>query len=865
MQKTYPHIDDTNFPNLNTVDTYKYKNEYDYDLYTDSVKIKLLNVPWCGDYDNVVYFESKEKRDEWFDNKVNEDGSPVKEISSSFRLYKSGEIKVDLPIDECMEYNYVMIDYGKLPQQNKLSNNHRIFYFIDDLFQDSVNSTRLSLSVDYWTTYINDIDFSYVMLNRGHAPVNESNVDSYLDDPINNCQYLLTPDVNYGGEPDIVKTIDNYNFDSENRYAVVCTCFDITKSYGNSSTPSTPGLSSSFTQGMQSPSAYAMSIGDIERFLIEIDNKCPWIKQMIKGMFFIPSNFVSVEKTVDFLGFTLSKLNANSKVVDLNNLTKDQFGFDKEFDKFAKLYTFPYSCIRVEDANGNISTIRIENTKGKVSASVSVSLVLPYISIDVSLLNIGGASNSLAFYNSEGRTYNYGGDWGSLIKKFDVPVMNVYQPLPKFADYNTKYSRTQQNNDALTSRDNANSSALTSKTNSDASVNTSTLNSKDSINTSFNNDIDSLNNGKNNISLDVAKLNRIYDLTKETNQKLTNLADNISILSGNADLSLKLASVALEINNMVTAGSTSAIQTMLSGGAGAVDLVGNFIDVSLNAVNVNTGVSNNITYNALASVAQGYKTLLLNGGNTTVSNELKSDIDNITKQFSSIDGFDNRLLETLNTLNGLAQNTELGLSKQKTNMTLDLQNKINKENTSNMTAKSNNNYNTGVSNSNRSKNTGIANADRSNTTSLSNNERAYNNSILNNNRSYNNTLSGIENSLNQNSLGDVVEFGVNTNMQNSSTRPKALFTSIVTQNKNAIKSAASQFARYGYKLGQQWNITNLQVMKHFTYWKCDEVWISSDSSNVFEGAQNMIKNIMINGVTVWSKPEEIGKISIFEN
>ena len=42
------------------------------------------------------------------------------------------------------------------------------------------------------------------------------------------------------------------------------------------------------------------------------------------------------------------------------------------------------------------------------------------------------------------------------------------------------------------------------------------------------------------------------------------------------------------------------------------------------------------------------------------------------------------------------------------------------------------------------------------------------------------------------------------------------------------------------------------------------MWCSGNG-NALEAAQGAIKDILIRGVTVWSKPEEIGRVSIYDN
>ena len=92
----------------------------------------------------------------------------------------------------------------------------------------------------------------------------------------------------------------------------------------------------------------------------------------------------------------------------------------------------------------------------------------------------------------------------------------------------------------------------------------------------------------------------------------------------------------------------------------------------------------------------------------------------------------------------------------------------------------------------------------------------------------------------------------------------ALFAQVMTQTDAAIAGAGDAFLRYGYALGQQWKMDDMQVMPHFTYWKCSEIWCAGPG-NAIEGAQQQIKDIFTRGVTVWSDPDEIGQVSIYDN
>jgi hypothetical protein len=86
------------------------------------------------------------------------------------------------------------------------------------------------------------------------------------------------------------------------------------------------------------------------------------------------------------------------------------------------------------------------------------------------------------------------------------------------------------------------------------------------------------------------------------------------------------------------------------------------------------------------------------------------------------------------------------------------------------------------------------------------------------------------------------------------------------ENDSAIAQAGDMFARYGYAFNRSWDIENsgLNLMKNFTYWKCDDVWIDDvNASN--NNAVNTIVKIFTNGVTVWNDADKIGKVSVYDN
>ena len=87
---------------------------------------------------------------------------------------------------------------------------------------------------------------------------------------------------------------------------------------------------------------------------------------------------------------------------------------------------------------------------------------------------------------------------------------------------------------------------------------------------------------------------------------------------------------------------------------------------------------------------------------------------------------------------------------------------------------------------------------------------------------------------------------------------------VKTQPLGAIASAGSEMLRYGYRLDQSWTFTGWSVMKHFSYWRCKDVWLTP-SSAFAELGKTAVRAIIEEGVTIWRRPEEIGTVPVTDN
>ena len=219
MSAKFPHLSDSEkFPGIKNVDPYAIKQTFDYTRWEPGTKLKLCNVNWCGDYENVVKFEDDAARDAYFDAL----DTPIHVLESGMRVLPKQSIKLPVPFDELVNYNYLMVEFAPAPVPFAGEHARRFFYFVHDVEFTAANTTSATVELDVWMTYINRIDINYMMLARGHAPVAASNVDEYLANPIANNRYLLAKDVAVG-EPAAVQSTEFIPFGSGTKYVLIAT------------------------------------------------------------------------------------------------------------------------------------------------------------------------------------------------------------------------------------------------------------------------------------------------------------------------------------------------------------------------------------------------------------------------------------------------------------------------------------------------------------------------------------------------------------------------------------------------------------------------------------------------------------------
>ena len=822
----YPHLKDSKFPDIGNVDVYKYRNDFDYSRFDDmQMRIQICSVPWdmgeahignrtISGIGNVVWFETEAKRDAWFDAIPDTD---CYRLETKYKqLHRDNEIYVPVPFDVASLYNYLVVDYapfaseGDYVQYETPNGLRRWFWFIREVEFVAPNTTKLHLMNDAFQTFMYRMHFSGMILERGHAPMFDVKATDYLSNPIDNNAGLLAEDVNFGGEPSIVRSESAHVFNDETYACIACTG-SVTSSWGtkDADTWHTPVLSSYTVDGVPDVRIFGMHVNSLNAFLQSVESDYPQFKQTIKGVFFAPVELITVGAKFTFADTECFWINTSRQQFDFLTLDKSAFGYPAKYADLAKLYTYPYAHIEVTDENGNIDIIRVEDTTGTLRINAAMSLAYPALNIQAHITGAGGSNTrNITFSNITGRSLTIGGKWYSTLKTWDVPTFGVIQSGAKQYDYSTHFDRIQQ----VTAYTNAYNSAV-------ASANTAETNTKAQAATAKSNADAQADNTTDNAALQVtantamtAAGNTMASADTQTGQTLNTNTTNNAIDYTNASA-----------NNSIDMANATAAASQAS----------NAVNSAASAVS--NGVSGNIP-GAITSVISGItQAAVINATNEAGVNytAAQAAASNTNNRFNAIDT--NIAAAQTNDHAITAANTKRAAANTLT------------------TGAAANTAATIKGNATRSKNTADANAERLNNTETANASRARNTS-----------QEAISNGIKQAALNAPFEYGSFADNQQATTKPIAMFANIVTQTKNAIEMTGDEFLRYGYYYGKQWEFDgNWNIGDHFTYWKLKDFWVKG--LNIPDMYVDKLRFFLFGGVTVWRKPEDIGYTSIYDN
>lgn len=798
MERDFPHLGDTPFPHLSNVDVWKYRNNFDYGRWEDNARIKMCSVNWDSGYVNVVEWKTDKARDTYFDNL---EGYKVDE-PTMFQMQPDGSVKVPVPFNAATQYNYIVLDYPVMstpdnPVSYAAPARNRFLYFCEAVEELAPNTTLCHVQLDVWSTYINSVDVSGMMLARGHAPMASVTATDYLKNPYANQAMLTAPDVTFGTFAR-TPSLKSHIFNGEVLAVITmsATSWGIwgTKAAGTWRVPAEPLYLD------DTPSLLSLSVApaNLAPLLTAMKTEVPQAFQTIRAVWFAPVELVETGEPYTFAGTSVRRVFANPWTdFEVAAWSKSDFGYPAKCDDMAKLYTYPYARIMAHTDAGDIE-VKVEETEGNISVAARLNLAGPFINVDT-YVHLGGASASLAFAATGSITMPWAGDALKTLRSLEIPSFAVYLDAGTVNDYATHFDRAQANTALQNAYTSATASAKTALDNGIASVDLSIANLATSVSAALAVLAES-QDMENTVLGNTIKVNNI--LTNNANlftQTITGAQNEVAAVSN--------------MNNVNAAVQSGQLALGMAAGQGIAQAVSMDFAGALNTAASNFQYAFNQTTSMQANTA-----------NVGIAITTREEITSAMKQSNSVRNAEGNQLNLIN--------TRRKQRAEKTN--------LNTETTSQTTQ---NNRSAGVNKANM--------------------QRGYNTNVANAGRSRSTALSAIENGIKQAALGAPLEGGAFANAATASSRPLGWVFEVQTQDTGSIMAAASHFARYGYALGQYWDFTSWQVMRDFTYWQCDDVWIIPRACT--QGAASLIRSILIEGTTVWREPAIIGATDIWEN
>lgn len=939
----FPHLADTQFPLLDNVNVYSYRNVFDYTRWVPNTKVKLTNVLWSGDYNDVVDFASDAERDSWFDSK--QDSFDVI-LRSNHSIPPEGGIKLPIPYDIATRYNYLVVDIPVMTSEDETIEYENIengvrrwYFFIDEVSSRAPNTTMFFLSLDVWTQFHNDVYIRYMYLERGHAPVAATDTDRYLANPIANNDYLLTPDVT-PTNASICRKTKMIPFGNGTKYVCIASTIsaplmqyvnsisasqdytygnisysDVNVRYGYQLQVNGFGLGNGYDySGLNLPvqpvvtasadsrignnlTVWAIPATDVYgdgRFFQDIMATCPQFMNSIRGCFIVDENMITIRQSKVLAGHTIYEVYGNSSVSEIS-LSKSDFAYPARYERFAKLYTYPYAEIELTDNAGKKVSVRIENT-GEIEANLITSVAFPYVNQRVFFTGINGVgSESYEWVNLWGSTLEReiaNSDWFDYCFDNEIPCYALYMDCESvwyLENFNRSIRGARRNalvnyhnsvrnantamQNAIDSSDTLKSNLLatdaTAYNNVDADATTLTTNTANTVDTTRAN-VDATiatNTSKLGAANLVAIANMTLgkakqaDITTATNTSITNTTvaqNNTTVATTNNNAAGEIAGGFLQ-----TAGGVVGYN-VLAAGASAAAAGGEVGAVAGSAVpgpGSLAGLAAGVAVGGIVGMVNGVASWgsnsanansVLQANNTTSSEQktLNNKISQTTQQYNE------DLTNALNderTFNVNNDNTLLDANTDRTN--------------TNLTTNNGNTAATMRANAARTKTTSDANVTATNATANANSGYTREVAILNAKETLenarNNAMFAMYDAVNK----QAVERGSYAgNFAPDYHMTTGIQVKVKTMPNAEVRQIGDWFARFGYALEQVWDLNDsgLCPMKHFCYWKCRDAWVDDlKASN--NTAVDMITSILIRGVTVWKNPDEVGRVSVYDN
>lgn len=899
----FPHLSDTPFPILDNVNVYSYRNEFDYTRWKPNTRVTLTNVLWDNEYQDVVKFDTNAKRDEWFDNK--QERFHVT-LTSDHSIPPEGGIKLPIPFDVASRFNYMFVEVPTMTSASDPIEHEedggikRWYFFVDDVSSRAPNTTMFHISLDVWTQYQNDLTIKYMFLERGHAPVAASDTDTYLSDPLNNSEYLLAPDITPSSAsvtrentfvpfgdgtkyvciastcaPSQLASLGSVTHDSADYTYGSITYSDVDARYGyqlqvngygigngddysNLRAPSNPvNKSGRIANNVTCYAIAASSVYGSGAFFDSVMSTCPQFMNTIRGCFIASEEMLSFGASHTIAGYTVRACNGNESIIDIPQLTRDDFKYPARYQRFAKLYTFPYASIELTDNEGETRTVRIENTS-KMQAHKIAEIAFPFVSTRMYFTGINGSgSSTYSWKQLDGSTIQAqipDSDWFDYCFDHEIPCYALYMDaetawylnnfngtvragsLGHLAAYhnsvrsaNTACANAIDSNNTVYTNTDADASTLVTNTANTTATNTANTNATTATNsakTAQSNSTSTANDGENRTTAS-------WNNTAAAEASITTTAEEQQVTSSST-WNTGFGQVAGSI------GATAAAGAMYGMAAGSVAPgAGNLAGLAAGAA-VGTGVG---IVQTAASWAAGMQNaqLTVQASSATLGAALAASNSSYAANVSG----SAVITQNLNTERTQHTNQDNALLQTHT-----------ANNNANLTENNGNTATTMRNNMNRTRNTSNANAGYTREVG-----------VLNAKETLESSRNPVQFALYDARNAAPSPIGSYAGDPTADyMRTRGVQMRVKTIPDSEVRQVGDWFARFGYAANMIWDVSEsgLVPMRHFCYWKCADVWVDDlEASNAM--ATSMVSAMLTRGVTIWDNPDEVGRVNVYDN
>lgn len=870
---TFPHLagETPGFPGADVRVYEQYPNAFDYHRWAADTQMTLCSVPWDGT-SNVVQWESDEDRDAWFAEVEGYRDT----LQTEMRILPDGSLKVPLPFDASGLYNYVWVEFpvatsAATPLDHEPTNGIRSWgFFIDSMEYRSPSCTELRLTVDWWTTFEHRVSINSMQLARGHyAMANAASVADYLASPIAHTAWLQ------GAEPESVGERVNNLAQTVvvNPYSVVVLdvggC-DLQGSWESQ----VPGLAAHYMnlQRTIGPAMYAVTTGDFDTLT---KNAPAGFWQCVRAIYISPMDCIVWGDAFTFAGVTLHLIVRGVLVSTDVPLSVEDFGYSSEYAGITKLYTSPYATVHLVSDSGQDVTIAPETLSGAQRIDKMLQVTAAGIRVMTFMQGVGSAKiTPVSTQMLSTFSLDVGGDWQRTLMEWDIPCFAVYQSNQELTAWTKQFQRAQARLDASVSqsdrtdqaartRDNATATALVAHTNANAQNQLGYDNTNDNATLTTTTAANSANNITSNNAATVAANNANTTANVNAANQGATASTNKLTLDTTSDLNSSYAGLNADLGEVAVTMSNNDARAQAAHVAQDASLVSSMASAVGSALTGNLG-----------GAVEG----LVSGVASTISTGQQIATDWQTANASAmVTATNNRTLYAA----GVRNATEKGAHANSytttaTSISNTAKSTINANNNSAATTIAANNANLTNANAQSTAATARGNALRSRDVMNQCADRTYDRNVANANdsyatakaiidRDYANDVSRIDNGIKTDDVAAPHTFGRVANVDSKAMRPMCVQVRVERGCDDDVARCGDAMLRYGYSCDRNVrDLSTLNVMPHFSYWQASEVWISADGKAP-EGACDAMRGILTAGVTVWRKPEEVGKVSIYDN